>query len=201
MKKKIKLFSTIASLCLAVALMAFGVWAATEVDFKTTSKVTFTAATDVYGLYEAKVALNGTQKDIIKVKRDYEAESWSNVDGEKVTDLMSTSGAVLADQAVSAAGDTVVYTYTFTNNSPYALTYTFTSTASASDNKACTAASACSTNAITVAVNYGDGAVTGELDAGDSVTATVTVKLNCTHLASNVEIDTGMNLHVEKKAA
>ncbi|MBE7074608.1 MAG: hypothetical protein E7376_01330 [Clostridiales bacterium] len=42
MKKKVKLFSTIASLCLAVALMAFGVYAATTAGLKLTSTVGFT---------------------------------------------------------------------------------------------------------------------------------------------------------------
>ena len=47
MKKKIKIFSTIASLCLAVALMAFGVYAATNVSYNVTSTITFDAA-DVF---------------------------------------------------------------------------------------------------------------------------------------------------------
>ena len=47
MKKKVKLFTTIASLCLAVALMAFGVYAATSVSFTISSKVSFTVS-DVF---------------------------------------------------------------------------------------------------------------------------------------------------------
>ena len=46
MKKKVKLFTTIASLCLAVALMAFGVYAATQVTATVSGKITF-VATDV----------------------------------------------------------------------------------------------------------------------------------------------------------
>ena len=46
MKKKVKLFTTIASLCLAVALMAFGVYAATTVTATVSGKITF-VATDV----------------------------------------------------------------------------------------------------------------------------------------------------------
>ena len=42
MKKKVKLITTIASLCLAVALMAFGVYAATSVTMRVTSTVKFT---------------------------------------------------------------------------------------------------------------------------------------------------------------
>ena len=41
MKKRAKIITTIASLCLAVALMAFGVYAATQVTFNVTTKVSF----------------------------------------------------------------------------------------------------------------------------------------------------------------
>ena len=43
MKKRVKLLTTIASLCLAVALMAFGVYAATSSTFNVTSHVSFEA--------------------------------------------------------------------------------------------------------------------------------------------------------------
>ena len=42
MKKKGKIITTIASLCLAVALLAFGVYAAQTADFNITSSVTYT---------------------------------------------------------------------------------------------------------------------------------------------------------------
>lgn len=47
MKKRVKLFTTIASLCLAVALMAFGVYAATTVTVSVTNQVSFTATPNV----------------------------------------------------------------------------------------------------------------------------------------------------------
>ena len=43
MKRKIKLFATLTSLCLAVALMAFGVYAATQVTWTVSSQVSFTS--------------------------------------------------------------------------------------------------------------------------------------------------------------
>lgn len=58
MKKNFKLFSTIASLCLAVALMAFGVWAATSVSLGVTSKVKFTVS-DVFVDITGKATLGG----------------------------------------------------------------------------------------------------------------------------------------------
>lgn len=47
MKKRAKLITTIASLCLAVALMAFGVYAATSVTMSITSQIEFSVQ-DVY---------------------------------------------------------------------------------------------------------------------------------------------------------
>ena len=41
MKRKFKLFATIASLCLSVALMGFGVYAATQVTYNVTGTVTY----------------------------------------------------------------------------------------------------------------------------------------------------------------
>ena len=47
MKKKFKLFTTIASLCLAIALMGFGVYAATQVTVTVTNTVSYTASANV----------------------------------------------------------------------------------------------------------------------------------------------------------
>ena len=47
MKKKVKLITTIASLCLAVALMAFGVFAALNVSYTITNTVSYSAAANV----------------------------------------------------------------------------------------------------------------------------------------------------------
>lgn len=52
--KKFKLISTIASLCLAVALMAFGVYAATSVSVKITSNISFSAKDNVSGTLTVK---------------------------------------------------------------------------------------------------------------------------------------------------
>ncbi len=54
MKRKIKVFSAIASLCLAVALMAFGVYAATTVTYTINGTVNYTA-TDVLAKVETTV--------------------------------------------------------------------------------------------------------------------------------------------------
>ena len=41
MKRKFKLFATVASLCLSVALMAFGVYAATSVSYSVNGTVSY----------------------------------------------------------------------------------------------------------------------------------------------------------------
>ena len=55
MKKKVKLFTTIASLCLAVALMAFGVYAARSIILTANGTITF-EATDINGVWTQVVA-------------------------------------------------------------------------------------------------------------------------------------------------
>lgn len=52
MKKKVKLFTTIASLCLAVALMAFGVYAALQANLTVSGSIKFTA-TGVDGYFKS----------------------------------------------------------------------------------------------------------------------------------------------------
>lgn len=52
MKKKVKLFTTIASLCLAVALMAFGVYAALQTNLTVSGSIKFTA-TGVDGYFKS----------------------------------------------------------------------------------------------------------------------------------------------------
>ena len=54
MKKRVKLLTTIASLCLAVALMAFGVYAATSVKATITTTISFTS-TEISGTWTLKI--------------------------------------------------------------------------------------------------------------------------------------------------
>ena len=75
MKRKFKLFATLASLCLSVALMAFGVYAATHVTYNVTSTVSFASQVagqfswlidggsmaDETGRSGSENALNGTE--------------------------------------------------------------------------------------------------------------------------------------------
>ena len=60
MKRKFKLFATLASLCLSVALMAFGVYAASQSTFAVTSRVSFDAQVAVQWSGSAVGGVNGT---------------------------------------------------------------------------------------------------------------------------------------------
>lgn len=205
MKKKVKLFSTIASLCLAVALMAFGVWAAGAVTFKTTSKVTFEAASDVFGTYTAKVVntASGATDETISVKRIYGTDNdWVEVAGGKKGALMG-SGASFADQTVKAAGNTVTFTYTFKNDSPYAVYYKFTFEGADFESvdcvleTKCAAAAAANDDAITVGHTLPGTEGSGAVAVGGEVSATVTVTVNCTHI-DTVNLIHSMSLKVDK---
>lgn len=59
MKKRAKIITTVASLCLAVALMAFGVYAATQVTLGISSEVSFTVQ-DVFVTIDASATLTDT---------------------------------------------------------------------------------------------------------------------------------------------
>lgn len=61
--KKFKLFSTIASLCLAVALMAFGVYAATQVSVSISSTIKFNTKDNVVGTLTVKSYNIGSYTD------------------------------------------------------------------------------------------------------------------------------------------
>ena len=60
MKRKFKLFATVASLCLCLALMAFGVYAASSVSYKASGSVKY-VVTDVKADFTLKVEKSNTQ--------------------------------------------------------------------------------------------------------------------------------------------
>ncbi|MCI7003428.1 MAG: hypothetical protein MR904_03695 [Clostridia bacterium] len=129
MKKKVKLFSTIASLCLAVALMAFGVWAAAgAAKFATNSTVSFKATTAVFGTFEAKVALGEEVKHTITAtKENVNNGDWAVTAGEVEKTALMGDGAALGDAlALTQIGDKYTFTYSFENTSPYTINYKVT---------------------------------------------------------------------------
>lgn len=157
MSKKVKLIGTCAALCLSLALMVFGVYAAGVSAFEISSNVTFTASDDVYGKFEASVKFNdGTPVTVTPY------EVFAN--GSSTTG--AATGNVLADQTLTAVNDTVEYTFTFTNNSRFDVTVTVTGTQPSSQ----------TINGVeTITVTQ---AQTFEVASGESNSTTLTVKLN-----------------------
>lgn len=133
MKKKFKLFATIGSLCLAVAMMTIGVLAATQATLNVTSNVGFTA-TNVTVQFDAEVAygenVTYTDTNATKDQDVYTAEanknSWtSGVIAPDATDA-ATCTWNLGDYTFqeSAANQTVVYTFKITNKGTNAVKIT-----------------------------------------------------------------------------
>ena len=120
MKKRVKLLTTIASLCLAVALMAFGVYAATSASFSITNKVSFTATPNV----KATVTLEVTEwENITEAKPTAGTDNWTqtivseNSDAEVGADWTiagDAEGFLALTPKTVAQGDTMVITYTVT---------------------------------------------------------------------------------------
>lgn len=106
MKKNFKLFSTIASLCLAVALMAFGVWAATSVSLGVTSKVKFTVS-DVFVDITGKATLGGVQEGATFTATSY-AGTVANAKLDNETWAIGTI-------AFTSEQDVIVYTLEISN--------------------------------------------------------------------------------------
>ena len=108
MKKRVKLLMTIASLCLAFAIMAFGVYAATSVTATTTSTVTFTAE-DVYVNIKVEYFLSASDSDdsLGAATATYTGRTYSNNDGNKSTatsaPLASISWSPSAPEAQEAS--------------------------------------------------------------------------------------------------
>lgn len=137
MKKKVKLFSTIASLCLAVALMAFGVWAASSTNFGVSSKVIYTVTGQVKMEYTVEVKYtenhvdfksdgvsagkteDGTETGFIK-------QTWkgSQNPGEAALNLVGENVIKLGEYTFNkeaVVNDVVVYTITIKNLAAYKL--------------------------------------------------------------------------------
>ena len=146
MKRKAKIITTIASLCLAVALLAFGVYAATTASLSVTSKVAFEAK-DVNVTFTAKVA-GGNVPTNSNDEPWGKSEGWSatsnnytGVAGVANTDLFTVALVPQGNNADDhysfvttggndSAGTKITYTFTITNNGrdPINITYTGTNT-------------------------------------------------------------------------
>lgn len=124
MKKKFKLITTIASLCLAVALMAFGVYAAINVNYTVTTNVSYQAAKNVKAKVTYRTHVDHAQATTgILEATDTDNLIWEDTIGSAadVLDGVKAIGDVVLAQDFSK-GDQLTdmmvfyYTVTFHNN-------------------------------------------------------------------------------------
>ena len=107
MKKKFKLFTTIASLCLAIALMGFGVYAATQVTVTVTSNVSYSTGDNLAFVLKGGSAASAT-----------EAATTANktLHTQAVGDAGTTGTATLDDVVFTTENQYAVYTFEVKNN-------------------------------------------------------------------------------------
>lgn len=90
MKRKFKLFATVASLCLSVALMAFGVYAASQVTYTVNGSVSYT-------VQNALVTVT-TTADYLQVKGGEDGQTWvGQTTGYKTAPTVESDLAESAD--------------------------------------------------------------------------------------------------------
>lgn len=118
MKKKFKLWATIASLCLAVCIMAVGVYAASTVSLTVTSNVTFNAQSVFVG-YKGKVERATTSEFTSAEEIVAEHEDWVT-NGSTTTTSSATLTAWTPNEVSFEEGKQFIrYTITFQNNSGF----------------------------------------------------------------------------------
>ncbi len=111
MKKKFKLFTTIAALSLSLGLMVFGIWAATSVNVTVSSNVSYTAEGVAFNLYGKSEALSSQPTGTITALTEETADQTLTVD---VTNAGS-GNMTLPDRDFSTTNTWVVYTFTIEN--------------------------------------------------------------------------------------
>lgn len=188
MKKNFKLFSTIASLCLAVALMAFGVWAATSVNVSITGNVTFTATANV----KAKVTFQDTLDNATGITPVETAETLYETKAD-ATDATATGSKALEDMTVEVkdSSKNIVYTYTITVENKAASTDLYKFLKVELTKPAETAV--LDSDGYTVAVT-GDLAAGGVLAVGETKTYVVTLTINPNRNVNKADIGSSIKL-------
>lgn len=125
MKRKFKLFATIASLCLCLALMAFGVYAASSVKYTASGSVSFEVS-DVFVTMQStlKSTVGGTPAaDIAK-----DAQKSYTEDGAKVPSATTEYNDTFDAVKFTKTGDNIVLTVTITNDGASKVNVKFTVT-------------------------------------------------------------------------
>ena len=124
MKRKFKLFATVASLCLCLALMAFGVYAASTVKYTASGSVSFEVS-DVFVTMASKLeaTVGGTKSANVD-------DSQKSYTGDDTKVPSATTAYTKAFDAVkfTTTGDNIVLTVTITNDGASKVNVKFTVT-------------------------------------------------------------------------
>lgn len=186
MNKKFKLFSTLASLCLAVALMAFGVWAAaTSVDVKVTGSVSFTAGANVKAEVKFSDTIDNFTSTGFSATTDevlYRTKTAGDEGVEAKTKALGDLSFAVSDETAN-----MVYTYTLTITNKAASTDQYKVLNVAKSGAATTSKSTLDSEGITVVV-AGTLATTGKIEQGKSATVIVTVTVNPNRSVTKTDI-------------
>ena len=132
MRRKFKLFATIASLCLSIALMSFGVYAATQVTYTVTGTVT-------YNMVDVLVSAN-TTLEYVSGDHAGHADIASNIsslgelnyaNSSNGTEWRSYNQDLIADESLDDGSQSV--TISFNTSTAYRLTITINTIQSSSN--------------------------------------------------------------------
>ena len=172
MKRKFKLFATVASLCLCLALMAFGVYAAASITYTASGSVKFELV-DVFVSYESSMTATVSGATAEPVKHSGKTYTEANTVKTPKTDL--TDKKEFGETVFKQTGDKVVLVVKITNDGSESIKVTFTPSANNDD-------TAGLKNKVVVYDNNGASAQTQSeggftLTAGQYVSCTLTVEL------------------------
>ena len=193
MKRKFKLFATVASLCLSVALMAFGVYAASTVTYTVTGSVTF--ASQVNCTWSVSATYNDTGKTAVGTPDSHTFEPADT--GESAS---HTAPVGEIEFGTEEGHDTVIYTITCRNLGAQAITIDLESAPTLFGNPLLEVTYGGDlSSAPTVGMNQTVGAHNEENDGSDTWTLTITVHL--TNLTQTVNTQNTMSIAFVAKSA
>ena len=162
MKRKFKLFATIASLCLSVALMGFGVYAATQVTYNVTGTVTYNMIDVLVSANTTLEYVTGDHVGHTAIVGDIEALSgleYSNATNG--TEWRSYNADLIADENLDEGSQSI--DIAFNDSTAYRLTITINTIQSSANVQvvaALTGVGAQDNYAVTPAGNYSNVTVT-----------------------------------------
>ncbi len=116
MKRKFKLFATVASLCLSVALMAFGVYAASTVTYTVSGSVSFSA--QVACTWDVKVTYGDKTTSATE---EGDTQLIASATDATATKTVALGAVALGTDTVTTKNNIVIYTITCKNDGKAAI--------------------------------------------------------------------------------